>query len=98
MLAGALGLVAALAAAPAGACEFDSDCAPGSRCVKRAGFAYGICLGGDQPGNDEDVNPPTDPLDPGGKVGTRCEFDSQCGPGNVCMKEPGSLYGACVRP
>ena len=93
--AAVLALAALLAAAPAAACEFDSDCAPGSRCVKRAGFVYGVCLGGSQPG--EDQQPPTDPLDPGGRVGTRCEFDSQCGPGAVCAKDPGSVYGACIR-
>lgn len=79
------------------ACSFDTDCQVGSKCVKKAGHIYGICMGGLQPGNTNDRVPVRDPLDPNRTVGNTCSFDTECGPGNICSKDRGAIKGACVR-
>ena len=79
------------------ACEFDVDCEPGSRCVKARGAIYGVCVGGILPGNLHDRVPVYDPLDLNGTYGNTCSFDIDCGPGSVCVKSPGSIYGTCMR-
>ena len=82
---------------PSSACAFDTDCQPGSRCVKASGSIYGICAGGISPGNDNDRQPVYDPLDPNETVGDTCSFDTDCGPGSSCVKGRGSIYGVCIR-
>ena len=79
--------------APAQACMFDTDCAVGSRCVKNSGSIYGICMGGMQPGNDNDQVPVRDLF--GGSTGQTCSFNTDCGPGHRCANS--GLYGVCVR-
>lgn len=78
-------------------CEFDTDCEPGSKCVKPGGSIYGACFGGISPGNKNDEQPVYDPLDVNGTYGDTCEFDVDCGPGSVCVKGRGSITGTCVR-
>jgi hypothetical protein len=78
------------------ACQFDTDCWPGSKCVKSGGSIYGICAGGLFPGNSNDETPVYSPLDPNGTVGDTCNFDVDCGPGNHCFKQ-NSIYGVCTR-
>lgn len=90
-------LVSGLAAAPAGACTFDTDCMPGSKCVKSGGALYGVCTGGNSPGNENDRNPAHDFSDPNETVGSMCWTDVDCGPGSKCAKSSGSTYGVCVR-
>ncbi len=82
--------------APAAACMFDTDCKPGSKCVKASGSLYGYCVGGLFPGNDNDRQPARNPLDFTGKQGNTCQFDTDCGPGNQCVKGAGSIYGTCL--
>ena len=79
------------------ACQFDTDCGIGSRCIKSRGSIYGICAGGMNPGNDDDRVPVRDPLDPNRSVGNTCNFDTDCGPGNKCLKGRGQIKGVCVR-
>ena len=79
------------------ACMFDTDCEPGSKCLKPDGSLYGICAGGLFPGNKYDQEPVYDPLDPNRTVGNTCTFDIDCGPGNRCLKEQGALEGVCVK-
>jgi hypothetical protein len=79
------------------ACQFDTDCKPGSKCLKSSGQVNGVCAGGLQPGNKNDRKPASDPLDPNRTVGKTCQFDTNCGPGSKCMKSSGSIYGACMR-
>lgn len=78
------------------ACSFDTDCNPGSSCVKASGSIYGVCVGGISPGNSNDRQPVTAPLDINKTYGNTCSFDTQCGPGSVCLKD-GGIYGTCMR-
>ncbi len=80
-----LAFVALTPVAEALACQFDTDCSPGSKCLKSSMSLYGVCAGGLFPGNDNDRRPVRDPLDPNQKVGDTCSFDVQCGPGNKCL-------------
>lgn len=79
------------------ACQFNTDCSPGSRCVKASGSLYGICAGGLFPGNSNDRAPAKFIPDPAGTIGNTCSFNVDCGPGNACMKSGGSIHGVCVR-
>lgn len=79
------------------ACSFDTDCQPGSRCLKAPGAIYGVCAGGLSPGNKYDQQPVYDPLDVNQSVGNTCSFDVDCGPGNMCYKPQGGINGICVR-
>jgi hypothetical protein len=79
------------------ACQFNTDCSPGSRCLKVQGSLYGVCAGGLFPGNENDDQPVYDPLDPNSTVGNTYQFNVDCGPGNRCLKESGHIEGVCVR-
>jgi hypothetical protein len=79
------------------ACTFDTDCSPGSKCVKPTGHVLGMCTGGQFPGNQYDQKPYTDPFDPNRTAGKTCSFNNDCGPGNHCAMGLG-IYGVCVRP
>lgn len=79
------------------ACQFDTDCGVGSTCLKSSGSIYGICAGGMTPGNNHDRVPVRDPLDPNRSVGNTCNWDTDCGPGNSCLKGAGQIKGVCVR-
>lgn len=77
------------------ACQFDTDCAVGSKCLKGQGQIYGYCVAGMHPGNSNDRQPAYNPLDPSRTTGQTCQFDVNCGPGHLCMKSPGQIYGTC---
>lgn len=78
------------------ACSFDTDCNPGSKCAKASGSIYGVCLGGISPGNSNDSQPVRAPLDINGTYGNTCSFNTDCGPGSVCVKQ-GGIEGVCMR-
>lgn len=78
------------------ACSFDTDCSPGSQCAKASGSIYGVCIGGISPGNSNDRQPVYAPLDINRTYGNTCSFDTDCGPGSVCVKQ-GGIQGACMR-
>lgn len=86
-----------LISSPSFSCSFDTDCSPGSKCIKGSGSIYGVCAGGISPGNSNDRRPVRDALDPNQTVGNTCSFDTDCGPGNKCLKSSGSIYGTCFR-
>ena len=77
----------------ANACMFDTDCSPGSKCLKASGSIYGVCVGGISPGNKNDSQPATDANK---KYGNTCSFDTDCGPGYKCYKS-GGIEGTCLR-
>lgn len=79
------------------ACSFDTDCNPGSKCVKDRGEIYGICAGGLFPGNRNDQQPVRSSLDVNGTYGNTCSFDVDCGPSSKCAKERGAIDGVCVK-
>jgi hypothetical protein len=79
------------------ACSFDTDCSPGSKCLKGRGDIYGICAGGISPGNKNDREPVSAPLDPNRTYGNTCSFDTDCGPGSKCLKDRGAIDGVCIR-
>jgi len=79
------------------ACAFDTDCAPGSKCLKSSGALYGICAGGISPGNRNDRVPVESPLDLNRTYGDTCSFNTDCGPGSRCLKNSGAVYGVCVK-
>lgn len=94
----ALALALGLALAPfAQACSFDTDCEVGSKCVKKRGQIDGYCAGGLFPGNDNDREPYSDPLDISDSVGDTCSFDTDCGVGARCSKPGGGISGVCVK-
>ena len=79
------------------ACEFNTDCDPGSKCQKYNQYSlYGVCVGGLNPGNKGDRKPVRDSLDRNSKVGSQCSFNTDCDIGHKCMKEAGQLYGTCM--
>ena len=90
------GLVLLLTSAPAFTCSFDTDCRPGSRCMKPSGSIYGYCMGGMSPGNSYDRRPARNPLDLTGKQGNTCRSSFDCGIGGTCVKGAGSLRGTCL--
>ena len=78
------------------ACAFDTDCSPGSYCLKGSYSLYGYCAGGLFPGNDYDSTPAYNPLDITGKQGNTCSFDIECGIGGSCYKDGYNIYGVCL--
>lgn len=76
-------------------CSFDTDCAPGNRCLKNGAALYGMCVGGLTPGNDYDSQPVYNPYQAGSQAGNTCSFSTQCGVGESCVKRWGALYGTC---
>lgn len=81
---------------PAFACKFDTDCKPGSQCIKKSGSLYGVCHGGIHPGNRYDKKPGYAPLDTNKTYGNTCSFDTDCGPGSTCSKS-GGIKGVCLK-
>ena len=80
------------------ACQFNTDCDVGSKCVKaRSGSINGVCMGGMNPGNKHDRRPVYDPMDINGTTGNTCQFNVDCGPGSKCVKSRGSINGVCLR-
>ena len=78
------------------ACSFDTDCRPGSKCAKAPGSLEGVCFGGISPGNKNDDRPVYSPLDVNRTYGNTCSFNTDCGPGSVCVKQ-GGIEGVCMK-
>jgi hypothetical protein len=88
-------LALALSSTQAMTCALDTDCSPGSSCVKSSGHVIGMCAGGPFPGNKYDRKPYTDPADPNRTSGKTCSFNIECGPGSHCQMGSGT-FGVCV--
>lgn len=91
----------ALLPVPTLACSFDTECNPGSKCLKRSGQLEGVCAGGMFPGrptqNDQQARN-RDPYQWNNRTeGQQCSFNTECGAGSMCLKEAGRLYGVCIR-
>ncbi len=90
------------------ACQFDTDCQPGSTCIKSGYQLYGACVGGISPGNSNDRQPVYNTFDlnkntwdtkkdnDNGTYGDTCSFDLDCGIGGRCAKSSGSIRGTCM--
>ena len=94
-----IAIIAALLAMltqPALACALDTDCSPGSKCMKPPGRVIGMCAGGLFPGNRYDQKPYSDPFDPNGTAGKTCSYGIDCGPGSHCAMGSGT-FGVCQR-
>lgn len=61
------------------ACQFDTDCNAGSKCVKQGSSMYGSCVGGLNPGNAYDRKPTYDPLDLNRGWGNKSTGDARRG-------------------
>lgn len=79
------------------ACWSNLDCELGSKCIKARGDIHGICAGGSQPGNSNDQEPVTAPMDMNNTYGNTCSSDFDCGLGSMCLKERGHMDGVCVK-
>ena len=79
------------------ACQYDTDCNPGSQCLKASGSINGVCAGGISPGNNNDRKPVYLPTDPNRTYGNTCQFDTDCGPGSSCVKGSVGIYGTCMK-
>ena len=90
-------LLATIAPAIIFACSFDTDCNPGSKCMKGRNQIYGVCAGGIAPGNRNDRQPVYAPLDVNKTYGNTCSFDTDCGPMSKCLKDSSSITGVCVK-
>lgn len=76
-------------------CESNFDCEIGSKCVKEKPLEPGYCVGGMNPGNQNDRNPPRqDPYEK--KKGSVCYYNADCDFGQKCLKESGKMYGVCI--
>lgn len=85
-----------LTTGPLTACQFDTDCGPGNTCMKNGFDMDGVCGGGLNPGNSFDQNPihTGGYNDINGTRGNTCNLDTDCGPGNQCVKGYG-IMGVC---
>jgi hypothetical protein len=93
----ALLIAAAFLPGLSAACSFDTDCNPGSKCLKSQSSIYGVCAGGIFPGNSNDKQPVNSPLDTNRTYGNTCSFDTDCGPGSKCAKQSGAINGVCLK-
>lgn len=84
-----------LGSVPATACQFDTDCSVGSQCIKQGYSLNGVCMGGLNPGNNNDRKPVYNQLNPRDKTGNTCSFDTDCGIGLTCHKSGYSIKGTC---
>ena len=93
-----LGMTACLLglAGPARACDWDTDCEVGSKCLKRRGELSGACIGGLYPGNKNDARPYEDPLDSNSSAGHACSWDTDCDVNQRCLKKGSALEGVCL--
>ena len=96
LIFGAAVLMLSLSVTTAFACQFDTDCDVGSSCLKSSGNIYGYCVGGMNPGNQNDRQPAYNPLDPSRKQGNTCQFQTDCGIGQNCVKSAGQINGVCL--
>ena len=79
------------------ACNTDTECSDGGRCMHLPGMADGICKGGNNQGNDNGPVPSNDQGNQNAKNANTCAADNDCGNGLRCAKGRGQDQGVCVR-
>lgn len=67
-------------------CSFDTDCGPGSECLKGAGSIEGACVR-----SRSTIGPSTS------RKSLTCSFDTDCAGGQKCLKSGYSFEGRCTR-
>ena len=79
------------------ACNLDTDCDIGNKCIRQPAEQYGVCAGGLDVGNDRNRGPDKPRLDVDGVEPKSCSTNQDCGVSGVCYQEPGSVGGVCVK-
>ena len=63
--------------------------------MKEVGKREGVCMGGMNPGNRNDRNPYSNPMNSNSSVGNTCQYNTDCSSRERCVKERG-LNGVCM--
>lgn len=77
------------------ACRSDYDCGRGASCVKDGFRTYGVCVGGNNPGNRYDKNQM--PYRSNERLGNTCRHKTDCGSGLECVKQGYDSVGVCTK-
>lgn len=96
MIGRIIAILVVSASAVSVACSYDTDCGYGSQCLKSGYSQYGICAGGQNPGNNSDRVPVRESGYSNEMVGNTCSYDAQCGYGHSCAKSNYNSQGVCM--
>ena len=64
---------------PLWACNLDTDCDIGNKCIRQPAEQYGVCAGGLDVGNDRNRGPEKPRIDVDGAEPKSCSSNQECG-------------------